>query len=81
MLISIVLISKNKLSGTIILTIVSIAYYGPSLLAQMKSLSSGVGVEVALQSVINMVCVIIPIAAFFIVAFAKEQEKAPTGVR
>lgn len=78
MIICIILMSKKKLSGAIILVIASIAYYGPSLLEQITYLSSNsVSIETAIQVVISIICVIIPIFAFFIIAFAKEQEKRP----
>lgn len=78
MVISIILMSKNKLSGAVILTIASLAYYGPSLLEQISLLSSGVtNSKVGLEALVSVVCLIIPIFAFFIIAFAKEQEKRP----
>ena len=77
MLFCTILISKNKLSGAIILTVASIAYYGPSLLGQITGLSSGVSLDSAMQMVVSMLCIVIPIFAFFIIAFAKEQEKRP----
>lgn len=78
MIISIILMSKNKLSGAIILVIASIAYYGPSLLEQITYLSSNsVSVDTAAQVIISVICLVIPIFAFFIIAFAKEQEKRP----
>lgn len=77
MLLSIILMSRNKLSGAIILVVASLAYYGPSLISQMTYLSSSVSIEVAMQAVTSMICLIIPIFAFFIIAFAKEQEKRP----
>ena len=77
MIISIILMSKNKLSGAIILVVASIAYYGPSLLEQITSLSTSTSTEIVMQAIISIVCLIIPIFAFFIIAFAKEQEKRP----
>ena len=77
MIISIILMSKNKLSGAIILTIASIVYYGPTLLSQVTNLSAGLSVDSTMQAIISIVCVIIPVFAFFIIAFAKEQEKRP----
>ena len=78
MVICIILISKNKLSGAIILTIASVAYYGPSLFKQITYLSSNtISMESAMQIIISVVCLLIPIFAFFIIAFAKEQEKRP----
>ena len=78
MLLSIILISKNKLTGAIIFVISSIIYYGPSLLSQITFVTSNViSIDTAIQLVISLVGVIIPIFAFFIIAFAKEQEKRP----
>lgn len=78
MIISIILMSKNKLSGAVILVVASIIYYGPSLLEQITYMfSNTVSVETAMQAVISVICLIIPIFAFFIIAFAKEQEKRP----
>lgn len=77
MLFCTILISKNKLVGAIILTVASIAYYGPSLLGQVTSLSSGVGLDSVMQTMVSLVCIVIPIFAFFIIAFDKEQEKRP----
>lgn len=78
MLISIILMTKSKLSGAIIFLISSIAYYGPTLLNQLIYLSNNtISIEVAMQIVISLICVIIPIFAFFIIAFAKQQERKP----
>lgn len=78
MIISIILMSKNKLLGPVILVIASLAYYGPSLLEQITYLSSNnVNSELAMQAVVSVICIIIPVFAFFIIAFAKEQEKRP----
>ena len=78
MLLSIILISRNKLTGAIIFVISSIIYYGPSLLSQINIvLSNAISMEMAIQLLISIVGVIIPIFAFFIIAFAKEQEKRP----
>jgi len=78
MIVSIILMSKNKLSGSIILLIASLAYYGPSLLNQITYvLSKTISLETAMEIVISLVGIIIPLFAFFIIAFAKEQEKRP----
>ena len=78
MIISIILMSKNKLSGAVILVIASLAYYAPSLISQITYMSSNViNMELAMQTIISIICVVIPIFAFFIIAFAKEQEKRP----
>jgi len=78
MIVSIILMSKNKLSGSIILLIASLAYYGPSLLEQITHITSNaVSLETKLQAIISLICITIPTFAFFIIAFAKEQEKRP----
>lgn len=78
MLLSIILISKNKLSGAVILVIASLAYYGPSLMEQITViLSTTASIEFAIQVIVSIVGIVIPIFAFFIIAFAKEQEKRP----
>ena len=80
MLVSIILMTKSKLTGAIIFVASSLAYYGPTLLNQLTYLSSNtISIEVAMQIVISLVCVIIPIFAFFIIAFAKQQEKKPVN--
>lgn len=78
MLLSIILMSKNKLSGAVILLTASIAYYGPSIISQILNLSTNIiSMETATGLVISIVCILIPVFAFFIIAFAKEQEKRP----
>lgn len=78
MLVSIILMTKSKLSGAILFLISSLAYYGPTLLNQLIYLSNNsISIEAAMQIVISLVCVIIPIFAFFIIAFAKQQERKP----
>ena len=78
MIISIILMTKNKLSGAVILTVSSIAYYGSDIIQKLNYISQNSGnIEIASQLIISLVCVIIPIFAFFIIAFAKEQEKRP----
>lgn len=78
MIVCIILMSKNKLSGAVILVVASIAYYGPNLLEQITYIfSNSVSIDIATQAIVSVVCLIIPIFAFFIIAFAKEQEKRP----
>lgn len=79
-ILSIILMSKSKLSGAIIFLIGSIAYYGPELINQLTYLSSNsASVENVTEIVITLICLIIPIVAFFIIAFAKKQEKRPVN--
>ena len=78
MLICIILISRNKLSGAVILTVASIAYYGADILQKFTYISqNSLSIDMAMELIISVICVIIPIFAFFIIAFAKEQEKRP----
>lgn len=78
MIISIILMSKNKLLGPIILVISSIAYYGPDLFAKLTNLSANaISINNAIQLIVSVIGVVIPIFTFFIIAFAKEQEKRP----
>ena len=78
MIISIILMSKSKLSGAIILTVSSIAYYGADILQKFNYVSQNVAnIDIAMELIISVICVIIPLFAFFIIAFAKEQEKRP----
>lgn len=78
MIVSIILMSKNKLSGAIILIIASVAYYGPSILQVVQQMSqTTLSQETILQLLVSVVCIIVPVFAFFIIALAKEQEKRP----
>lgn len=76
MLISIILMSKNKLSGVIILLVSSILYYCPSLINLFRNFQI-VNLNYGIQMIVSIIGIIIPIFAFFIIAFAKEQEKRP----
>ena len=78
MLISIILISKNKLSGAILFLVSSLIYYGPTLWNQFQNFSDMQNnVDSGLQMIISLVCLIIPVFAFFIIAAAKKQEAKP----
>ena len=78
MLISIILLSKNKLSGAILFLVSSLAYYGPTLLNQFQNFSAMQNsVEGGLQMIITLVGILIPIFAFFIIVAAKKQEAKP----
>lgn len=78
MMLSIILLTKSKLSGAILFLVSSLIYYGPSLLSEFAYLSTGnISLDGALRIIITLICVVIPIVAFFIIAFAKQQEKKP----
>ncbi len=77
----IALIAKSKVSGTIIMIIGSIMYYGPNLFNNVLFIFNNnvVTVELILSTIISLVSVLIPIVAFFVVMFAKQQEKHPVN--
>ena len=78
MLISIILLSKNKLTGAILFLISSIAYYGPSLLNIFSVLSSSnASMDSITEMVVSLIGIILPLFAFFIIAAAKKQEAKP----
>ena len=78
MLISIILLTKNKLSGAIIFLVSSFAYYGPSLFEEFNHLcTSTISIEESVQAVVNLICITIPTFAFFIIIAAKKQEAKP----
>lgn len=79
MIICIILMARSKLSGAVILLVFSIAYYGADILEKFTYISQGgiLSMDIALQLVVSIVCVLVPVFAFFIIAFAKEQEKRP----
>lgn len=75
-IISIILMTKNKLIGPIIFTAASLAYYGPDLLSRVM-VSGAISAESATQIVCSVCCLLIPIFSFFLTAVAKAQEKKP----
>ena len=77
----IALIAKSKVIGTIIMIIGSIMYYGPNLFNNVLFIFNNnvVTVELILSTIISLVSVLIPIVAFFVVMFAKQQEKHPVN--
>lgn len=74
----IILMSKSKLIGAIVNLLASIAYFGPYVLNQIMNISANnITQETALEIIVSLICIIIPIFAFFIVAMAKKQELKP----
>ena len=70
MLVSIILMSKNKLSGAIIFVISSLAYYGPSLLTQITfAMSNTISIEVAMELIISLICLSFEEIAYLIGIF------------
>ena len=77
MLISIILISKNKLAGAIIFMAGSLSYFGPSLLQGILVPLEAITLDSTVEIIVSMIGVLIPIFAFFIIIFAKKQERKP----
>ena len=68
------LIGLIMILSAIILVILSIVYYGPTLLSQITNMSTGLSADSTMQLVISAICVIIPVCAFFIVALRLMEE-------
>ena len=78
MLLCIILMTRSKLIGAIIFLASSLLYLGPTLWNQFMYLSDhSATVEMTTQMIVTILCLLVPIAAFFIIAFAKQQEKKP----
>lgn len=77
-LVSIILMSKNKLTGAIIFLVSSVLYLGPTIFSQAMGISgNGMSIQSGTELLISLINMVIPLFAFFIIAFAKEQEKRP----
>lgn len=78
MLVCIVLMSRSKLTGSVIFLVSSLLYLGPTLWNQFTYLADHQAtMELATQMIVTVICLLIPIFSFFIIAFAKQQEKKP----
>lgn len=77
-LVSIILFTKTKLSGAIIYLAAAIFYYGPELIRVLPTVISGtVTMDLAIQTLVLMIELVIPIFALFILIYDKKQEKNP----
>ena len=78
-LVSIILVSKSKALGPIIMIVVSALYYGPEILSSVNLIlkDNVISANGVIQLTASLISTLIPVAAFFIVMFAKEQEKRP----
>ena len=77
----IALIAKSKPLGPIIMIIASCIYYGPDLLNKISIIFNNniVPIETIFATVMSLISVVIPIFAFFVVMFPKDQEKHPVN--
>ena len=77
-LISIILFTKTKLSGAIIYLVSSFAYYGPEFIKLLPVAMNGVtSTDMAVQILVLMIELVIPIFALFILIYDKKQELHP----
>ena len=78
MALSIILISRNKILGSIIFLVSSSIYYGPTLVSQITEIVSGTSnPEMLLEVIISLIGLIIPFCSLVILLLAKKQEKKP----
>ncbi len=77
-LISIILFTKTKLSGGIIYLLASFVYYGPEFIKILPTaLKGAVSMDMAIQILVLMVELVIPIFALFVLLYDKKQEINP----
>ncbi len=78
MLISIVLMVKIKLTGSIIFLVSSLCYYVPDLINSLENLSEVTStIEGNIQLIATVIGILIPLFAFFIMLMAKKQQVRP----
>ena len=77
-LLSIILFTKTKLTGAIIYLASSFLYYGPEFMQILPiALNGTVSMDSAIQVLVLMVELVVPIFAFFILLYDKKQEIKP----
>ncbi len=77
-LVCIILFTKTKLIGGIIYLLISLIYYGTELINILPAINSGViSMDTAIQAIILLIELAIPIFAFFILLYDKKQEIKP----
>lgn len=77
-LVSIILFTKTKLLGAVIYLVSSFLYYGPEFIKVLPSAISGtVTMDLAIQALVLIIELVIPIFALFILIYDKKQEKNP----
>ncbi len=77
-LVCIILFTKTKLSGGIIYLVSSFIYYGPEFIKILPTaLKGAVSMDMAIQILVLMVELVIPIFALFILIYDKKQEINP----
>lgn len=78
MAISIILISRNKVLGSIVMMLSTSIYFGPTLVSQMQTIISGrYDQTMVLEVIISLIGIIIPFFSLIILILAKKQEKKP----
>ena len=78
-LVCIILFTKTKLTGGILYLVTSWMYYGMELVGILPLLMNGdISQDTAIQAVVIMIEIVIPIFAFFILLYDKKQELHPT---
>ena len=77
-LLSIILFSKTKLTGAILYLASAFIYYGPEFINLLPTAMNGVtSTDMAVQILVLMIELVIPIFAFFILLYDKKQEINP----
>lgn len=76
-LVCIILFTKTKLSGGIIYFVTSLIYYGPEFIKLMTASKVGISMDMAIQLIVLMIELVIPIFAIFILLYDKKQEINP----
>ena len=77
-LLCIILFTKTKLTGAILYLISSFIYYGPEFINLVPIAMSGVtSTDMAVQILVLMIELVIPIFALFILIYDKKQEINP----
>lgn len=78
-LLCIILFAKTKLIGGILYLVTSFIYYGIDFINLLPNIINGaISQEMAIQVVVLMIEIVIPIFAFFILIYDKKQELNPT---
>ncbi len=78
-LVCIILFTKTKLIGGILYVATAFIYYGFEFIKIFPSIiNSTISLELAIQAIILIIELVIPIFAFFILLYDKKQEIAPT---
>lgn len=81
-LLCIILFTKTKLVGGILYLVTYFIYYGIELIKLLPAINSGtISTDIAVQAVVLMIELAIPIFAIFILIYDKKQEINPTDTK